>query len=371
MKRLITLLLTVIFVLTACSPQDDAPVVNVAVLELPEYSSDILEDEAFIKHLKYDLATALEENEEIIVESIQTQYVSQEHIDNLENVSQEYKDELAYNSLENIYFGYKLSELDEYFGGLQYVFTVEDGKTVAIPITANNSIDAIYTIMKNTALGAGVILLCVTVSIVTGGAGAPVAVSAVNVIFTFAATSTASGAAIGIASGGIFNGAVELGSQISRGENIDWNEVGMSVALGASEGLKWGAIIGAFTGGVQGGLQLASAAKDVGTYGALKTANAGELLENGQEIHHVLPDAISNIKTSEGLAIKMSKPDHRMLTSTGYTNESIAFRAEMEKLINAGKLKEAYIMGFDDIIEKTGTKYLEEIAKLKILTGLF
>lgn len=40
-------------------------------------------------------------------------------------VSQEYLTELAYNSQENVFFGYSLSGLDEYFQGTRYVFTVD------------------------------------------------------------------------------------------------------------------------------------------------------------------------------------------------------------------------------------------------------
>ena len=39
-------------------------------------------------------------------------------------VSKEYLDELAYNSKENVFFGYTLSELNERFGGAKYVFTL-------------------------------------------------------------------------------------------------------------------------------------------------------------------------------------------------------------------------------------------------------
>lgn len=45
-------------------------------------------------------------------------------------VSKEYLTELAYNSKENVFFGYSLSGLNEYFQGTRYVFTVdENGQT--------------------------------------------------------------------------------------------------------------------------------------------------------------------------------------------------------------------------------------------------
>ena len=48
-------------------------------------------------------------------------------------VSQEYLDELQYNSQENVFFGYTLPEIRDYFEGAPYVFTVENGATVVKP----------------------------------------------------------------------------------------------------------------------------------------------------------------------------------------------------------------------------------------------
>lgn len=382
MKRLINIILCCAFLLSACTPKNvvvplspepvqaktelpspdpesTGDVMTDITYELPAFSTTTLNDDDFLYLLEYDLATQLEENESIIVESVESVFVSQEYID-----------ELEYNSLENIYYGYKLLELDEQFGDVKYAFTVEEGKTIVVPVISENYDNTLNTVIKNTAVGAGVIMLFVTASIITGGTGSPVTVSTAHAIFTYAAKSAAIGAATGTASGGLFEGAKELSNQLSKGSEIYWNELGKVTTIGASKGFKWGAIVGAVTGGVQGGAKLAAAGKNVGTYGDLKTAYTGELLKNGEEIHHILPKAVSG-ELSEGFAIKMSKAYHRKLASTGYTNEGIAFRAEIKKLLDAGKLKEAYTMGFDDIIAKTGDKYLAEIIELKKMTGLF
>jgi hypothetical protein len=384
MKRVIAIILCLAFILSACNtrnvsttgpaPIDTTP--DATVYPLPSFSSETLNDRAFIDELQYDLTTSLENNEHIIVENIKPYFVPQEYIDS-GTVSKEYIDELKYNGLENIYFGYRLSELDAYFGDLQYVFTVENGETVAIPFVVDDSDDVLNTIIKNTAIGAGVILFCVTISIVTGGAGAPAAVSAAHVIFTFAATSAAKGAAIGIASGG-FTGAIEIANQLSSEDEIDWNKVGNVTAVGASEGFKWGAIIGAVTGGVSGGKALADAAKiakeggTVGTYGELVKAYAGQLKLMGKEAHHIIPKAAtSTTAPNDGLAILLDIADHKLLTSTGNSIEAKAFRAEITRRLDAGKIKEAYTMGFDDILFHTGDKYLPQITKAKELTGLY
>ena len=93
-------------------------------------------------------------------------------------------------------------------------------------------------ILKNVAIGTGVILVCVTVSVATGGT-AP----AVSMIFALGAkTGTAmalSGGAIGGLSAGLVKG-YQTGS---------FSDAMNAAALGASDGFKWGAIVGAVSGG--------------------------------------------------------------------------------------------------------------------------
>lgn len=69
-----------------------------------------------------------------------------------------------YNSQENIYFGYTLSELANQFQGKKFVFSVDDGKTVVNEFQEYD--DTYDQIIKNVAVGTGVILICVTVSAV-------------------------------------------------------------------------------------------------------------------------------------------------------------------------------------------------------------
>ena len=66
-----------------------------------------------------NLVTTLD-SDEYFVENVSAIYISQEYID-----------ELAYNSQANIYFGYTLQELSEQFQGKKYVFTLgDDGSTI-------------------------------------------------------------------------------------------------------------------------------------------------------------------------------------------------------------------------------------------------
>ena len=170
-------------------------------------------------------------------------------------ISKEYLDELAYNSQENIYFGYKLSELDEAFHGQKYIFTLGDDGQTTVKLFEEYD-DTFDNVARNVAVGSGVILLCVTVSLVTGGAGTPAVigsasaaagdagVSTVSMIFAASAKSAATFAL----STGIISG---VSAGISEGfESHDFNKALKASALEASEGFKWGAITGAITGGV-------------------------------------------------------------------------------------------------------------------------
>ena len=152
-------------------------------------------------------------------------------------VSQEYLDELDFNSRSNIFFGYTLEELDEQFQGTRYVFTLgENGETDVQPfVEYENPYDRV---LKNVAIGTGAILICVTVSMVSAGAGAP----AITLIF---ATAAKTGTVFALSSGAI--GGISAG--IVKGiETGDFDVALKAGALVGSESFKWGAITGILAG---------------------------------------------------------------------------------------------------------------------------
>lgn len=175
-------------------------------------------------------------------------------------ISQEYLQELAYNSQANVFFGYSLSDLDSLFEGTKYVFALgEDGQTTIKPLQVIE--DTTYdTILKNVAVGTGVILVCVTVSTVTVGLGTAPAVS---MIFAVAAKTGAACALSGALIRGVTNAAL-MGYQTGN-----FSEALKAGALGASEWYKWGAISGAVSG---------AAAEAWGLYSATQ---AGSTVVNG------------------------------------------------------------------------------------------
>ena len=189
-----------------------------------------------------DLATFLEDsiyldlikelkNDNYLVEKVQTKYISKDYIENL-----------AYNSMNNLYFGYDTKELDSLFGGQKYVFTLGDNfQTIAKPVQIiDDSISG--DVLKNVVVGSGVILICVTVSAVA----APTA-PAISLIFAASATT---GTTFALQSGALSGIAAGI---IRAYQTGDLKEAVKTAAVAASEGFKWGAISGVLTGGAKAG----------------------------------------------------------------------------------------------------------------------
>jgi len=197
--------------------------------DIPTFSN--LNDPQLLQYVEDTLYADLVDkfsSEDYIIENVSAVYYSKEYLE-----------EVAYNSKANIFFGYSLAELDEQFQDQQYVFTLsDDGETIVQPF--ENYDDTYERVVKNVAIGTGVILICVTVSVVSGGVGA----STVSMIF---AASAKTGTAFALSSAGfsgVFAGAV-VGIQTR-----DFDQAINAAALASSEGFKWGAISGALIGGL-------------------------------------------------------------------------------------------------------------------------
>ena len=165
-------------------------------------------------------------------------------------VSKEYLDELAYNSQENIYFGYTSSELQERFGDQKYLFTLDDeGHTT---VKAVDSDDSVNQVVRNVAIGTGVIIVCATVTVATAatdGAAAPIAARTVHALFAYSARNAA------LLGGGL--AIVGVADGVAEGVKTGDMETGLKhAAVSASEGFKWGAIIGASTTAASNALPL-------------------------------------------------------------------------------------------------------------------
>ena len=220
-------------------------VANINIEEIPAIEDAVYyaaNDPELITYMEdavyYDMVSDIN-SDEYYIQNIDAIYLSQEYIE-----------ELSYNSKENEYFGYKLSDVEAAFEGKSYYFTVnEEGQTVVEEYVYEES--AFDKMIKDVAIGAGVILFCVTVSIVAAPA-AP----AVSMIFAVGAKT---GTAFALSSGAI--SAVSAGA-IAAYQTGDIDKALDEAMIAGGEGFKFGAILGCLSGG---------AAEGIGLYGA--TAN--------------------------------------------------------------------------------------------------
>lgn len=273
MRRVIALLLAVLMMLTGCSQQTvqnpaaetstptEAESFSVPTSEseqtgeqgVPVFAEDVqpnfatLNDPALLQYVEdniYSDLVARFDSEDYIVESVNAIYVSEEYLE-----------EVSYNSKSNIYFGYTLEELDAQFQGTRYIFSLgENGETVVEEFAGYD--DTYDRVIKNVAIGTGVILVCVTVSVISGGVGAPAAVS---MIFASAAKT---GTVYALSSSTIC--AVAAGT-ITGIQTGDFEEAKKAAALAGSESFKWGAITGVITGGATKAVELYRSANTIPT----------------------------------------------------------------------------------------------------------
>ena len=264
MKKLLAIILTLATAFTACSAQeidenlqDENQSVTVTETETVT-ENDISIDSSYARSREYieDLGfTGLDDEnlmrymEDIIYSDLVDELTDDYYVENIETVyiSKEYLDEVAYNSQENIYFGYTLSELNELFQGQKYIFTLsESGQTEAVPFEEYDG--TFDEVVRNVAIGTGVILVCVTVSVIAAPA-AP----AISVIF---AASAKSATIFGLSSGVISGVSAGIVEGIETG---DFDKALNAAALSGSEGFMYGAISGAISGGAETAIALKGA----------------------------------------------------------------------------------------------------------------
>lgn len=256
MKRIIAVLL-ICALLTGCSSTAVPPVESTQpdpvqtvqpvqaeplILDetVPEFTG--MADAELLPYLEQaiytDLLTNLDD-EEYYVETVTTRYVSKEYLE-----------ECAYNSQENIYFGYSLAELNDIFQGERYVFTLsETGETTveAFQVCEDTTNERI---LKNVAIGTGVILVCVTVAAITKNpAATATAGKTVKIIFTASSMGAEAGKVMAL-KGAFFGGATAAILEALKTGDVD--EVLKASLLGASEGFKFGAIFGTAKGVADG-----------------------------------------------------------------------------------------------------------------------
>lgn len=206
--------------------------------DIPEFES--LSDPkltAYMEDAVYSEVLNHLDTDKYIVENVQAVYISKEYLE-----------EAAYNSKSNVYFGYTKDELDNQFAGTKYVFTLgDDGKTTVKEFEPYD--DTYDKILLNVAIGTGVILVCVVLTVVTDGAGAPAAAAIFATSAKTGAIAAVSSALIGGTAAGVITGI----------ETEDFDKSIKAATLAGSDGYKWGAITGALTGGASEAIALKGA----------------------------------------------------------------------------------------------------------------
>ena len=257
MKRIVALFLSISMLITGCAqaqPQSSLPMNTEGSSAAAEQTAAPIARDVEPKYYSLDEARLLDHVEDLVYREAVTAINSEEYfVENVRAVyiSKEYLEEAAFNSRSNVYFGYTLSELDKLFQGTRYIFTLSDSGTTTVRELEKIEDVSAETMLKNVAIGTGVILVCVTVSVVSAGVGAP----AVSMIFAASATTAQTFAISSAAFGGISAGIV-------RGiQTGDFSEVMEAAAMGATEGFKWGAISGAVIGGGSEAFLLKTATK--------------------------------------------------------------------------------------------------------------
>ena len=256
MKRSIALLLCIALLLSGCAQaaapditQEPASVPAASPEAAPESAADAalefygLDDAALLSYMEdavYSGAVAALSSDEYFVENVSAVYVSKEYIE-----------ELAFNSQSNIFFGYTAAELNEQFQGTRYIFTIDEDRQTTVRALQEIADTDSEAILKNIAIGSGVILLCVTVSSVAGLFG--VGGAAVSMIF---ALSAKTGAIAALSAGGF--GALSAGI-VAGIQTGDIKKALDSAALAGSESFKWGAITGVIGGGIKEAVALKGA----------------------------------------------------------------------------------------------------------------
>lgn len=381
MKRSIALLIAVAMVMAGCTQRlDESPTSKANTITIAETSpapaSEIersteqdvlifdgdtepsftsLSDPSLLQYTEdyiYADLVARFDSEDYIIEGVDAVYVSEEYLE-----------EVAYNSKANIYFGYTLEELDAQFQGTRYVFTLgENGETVVKEFAEYD--DAYDRAIRNVAIGTGIILVCVTVSVVSGGIGAPAAVS---MIFSSAAKT---GAIYAASSGTI---SAVAAATITGIQTKDFEETMKAAALAGSESFKWGAITGVIAGGAAKSVELYRSAHTIPTprESELKVLERTEnstgqvSYMNGQEVSMntlgaTRPDVV--VKNADGTVRAIEVKNYNL---AGEANRSVLL-SELERQVSDRTINLPVGSTQEIVLDVRGRKFGNELINFTI-----
>ena len=251
MKRIIAFLLSMALLLSGCTHTQSRPNISedpttstsnspalndVVENNVPEYDTldnpDLL---CYTENTIYSELVNTLDPELFYVEGVSTTYISTEYLE-----------ELSYNSQANIFFGYSPSDLDAQFQGKRYVFTLDESGQTGVQELVEIEDETYDKVVKNVAIGSGIILVCVTVAVITKNpAATATAGKTVKMIFTASSMGAKAGTTMALQSAGIGGAAAAIMEGIRTGDVKMALKAGL---VGASEGFKFGAIFGSVKG---------------------------------------------------------------------------------------------------------------------------
>lgn len=238
MKRIISSFLVIALFLAGCTSNNsnNNSIIKTKDEELQFTGVDDSELTSYIEDKLYENIIEELDSAEYFIENVQAIYISKEYLE-----------ESKYNSQSNIYFGYSLEQLNKAFGDTKYVFDIaENGNTTVKELVEIT--DTFDRLIQNVMIGSGVILICITVSLV-----ATPSVPAISLIFTTSAKTATTFAISSAALDGVVS-AVITGYETGNIDKAFQNGV-----VSATEGFKWGAIFGAVSGGTSSVISLKGA----------------------------------------------------------------------------------------------------------------
>lgn len=271
MKRILAFLIACMMIFTGCAGEieSDNPIsdttqditVSADISEAPPAETELSEedyidsldleqlgDERLLQYVEDSMYSSLEysfPSDDYIVEDVSAAYISKEYLE-----------EIEYNSAENIYFGYTLEEILAELGDEKFVFTLgENGETAVQALEEYDG--SVGEIIKNVAIGSGVILISVTVFVASQALGAPQIVTAVFL------SSAKTAGSYALFSAGLSAAASAI---ITGFETHDIKTALKEALISGSESFKWGAIAGAAKGAIGEIIKAVRPAKTVPTW---------------------------------------------------------------------------------------------------------
>lgn len=248
MRKIISTIIAVILLITGCVSS------GLAAENLGMQKSYSLDDPELVSYIEDEVYTEIEneiKGSDYYIDDVSAVYISKEYLE-----------ELEYNSKTNVFYGYSIADLEEEFQGTKYVFTLGENNETTVQKLEEIQEDTFGEIIRNVAIGAGVILICVTISnVAVEGTG-------IHFIFTLASKGAINGAATSAVLSGVVKGAIE-GYQTR-----DPKRALEASAIGAAKEFRVGAIIGAVSSGTIGIIAL-----KVATGGGLTVKEAAKILE--------------------------------------------------------------------------------------------